>query len=272
MDGSKQIIRWSIPGWIGMSVCFLYWIVVNRSVSESFLVNLIEDLPKVQGGAQAAALLTVLGVPAGFVVYQLYHNMIGNVFLNRFVALDKGGIVLKALPNCAHEIISRDTGRIPRLDTVARPWSKFGFKLFQLLPKNRDRAGIITYRDAIQENWEIVRFYMIAAATSDKGSDATLKEYAYLMDIYNSLGATRLSALISWIIMICFISISAFINANSPWYNQPGRTALGFCLISALGFIFNRALTKNRAKALFSVVRFCQSTLNSYFVKRCAEG
>lgn len=66
---TKYLIRWGIPGWIMVMVLLPYYIVAYYDFLNDTLLSSITDI------LALGAVLTVLGVPLGYLLNQIHHSI-----------------------------------------------------------------------------------------------------------------------------------------------------------------------------------------------------
>lgn len=92
MDSTRQLLRWSVPGFVFVLTFFLLqavWIVV---IEQRSILSAV-------AGANAAGLLAIVagGIPLGFLIYQIYYWRfagVGGMSTGSFFRNDRGGKVL----------------------------------------------------------------------------------------------------------------------------------------------------------------------------------
>lgn len=209
MDSARQVIRWSMPGWV-----FLFWlgvfqIIQNVCVFGSFAAAM-EHSALTQLSAGSAAVMIGSGVPLGFLIYQLYYHVYDRWMPFSFAPQDRGGEILRGLPGDVQarlrayepELSSNDmseTTNIRLLSYVLGP------RVPRLKAEFRNRQGKDDYRRNRLVNFEVIRFYLHVICAEIE-SDNFRQEYTSLSDIYHAIGASRTA-------LIC--SFAAYVSYNS---------------------------------------------------------
>ncbi len=226
MDSARQVIRWSMPGWL-----FLFWltdfqIIQNVCVFGSVGVAL-EHSALSQLSAGAAAVLIGSGVPLGFLIYQLYYHAYDHWMPLSLAPQDRGGDILRSLPGVPDKLKTYE----PKLDIEEMCEESnirllsviFGPKLRRLKPDFRNGAGKERFRENRLINFEVIRFYF-AAICADLKDDSFRQEYTCLSDIYNAIGASRTA-------LICAFVLYLFYNFLSPIHRSDLFAAHGLPLL-----------------------------------------
>src|SRR5215217_5779295 len=150
MDSARQVIRWSMPGWV-----FLFWLAVFQFIQNicvfSSVGTAMEHSALSQLTTGAAAVLIGSGVPLGFMIYQLYYHAYDHWMPLSLAPQDRGGDILRCLPSDVQEKLRAyeptlnidemcDQSTIPLLPLI------FGPQLPRLKAQFRNRAGKDSYR------------------------------------------------------------------------------------------------------------------------------
>lgn len=212
MDSARQVIRWSMPGWI-----FLFGLTIFQSLQNIYVFGSVgaamEHSALSQLTTGAAAIVIGSGVPLGFLIYQLYYHTYDKWMPFSLAPQDRGADILRNLPDHVRTKLKVyepnldidemcEPSKIPLLRLI------FGPDLLRLKPQFRDRTGKDRYRKNRQVNFEVIRFYLTVISTEVK-SDNFRSEYTNLSDIYNAIGASRMALILSFVLYI-------FYNALSP--------------------------------------------------------
>ena len=231
MDTARQLIRWSIPGAIYLLVIALSYFcyVILSWPSNTDLMCYLND--KLSTFKLTAPFLIALSIPTGFLIYQLYYWVYGNVFLYIFVSMDKGAIALQCccqnyvlkLINIQSTFNEIERG-VDRRFLYSRMYYRFS-PLKDIIRKNRERRfvkffcelylkfliclslGIIKiiprlyilkkkYRNKDGRRLFRIHFFghwdMVRYAFKSKEiPDSLQEEYTAHFDIFHALGASR---------------------------------------------------------------------------------
>lgn len=107
MHPERQVLRWSIPGWVFMFTLLLFHFLTllcqGKTISE-----IIEIISFQNTVGIIAAIVIAAGIPLGFIIYQLYYAH-PNVYPFHIISRDRGYEIFKDLPRLA-ESFSRETG------------------------------------------------------------------------------------------------------------------------------------------------------------------
>lgn len=211
MDSARQVIRWSMPGWI-----FLFWLGVFQIIQNicvyGSISTALEHSALSQISTGAAAIVIGAGVPLGFLIYQLYYHAYDQWMPLSLAPQDRGGEILRGLPS---DVQTKLRAYEPMLDTNEMCESStmpllpliFGPDLPRLQAPFRNRAGKKSYRKNRQVNFEVVRFYLTVIATELK-SESFRQEYTSLSDIYNAIGASRTALICSFVSYVSYNALS----------------------------------------------------------------
>lgn len=214
MDSSRQLIRWSIPGYVlllNLSILFSLWLAVVEGRS------FFDEVKAIGGGG--AALIALSGLPLGFIVYQVYYHRYkayGGIPPFRFYRQDRGIAFLYAFKDLrgsmdvlrwvdghsgpAH-IDKRMADRVTYtrfLRILLRP--EFHLPDCKGSPKTKLPINCKpcrkAYKDSFVLNWTSTQSLIdYASATADR---AWVKgEYTVGSDLYHALGAARTSLSVS---------------------------------------------------------------------------
>lgn len=241
MDTPRQILRWSIPGWLFVFLLFFYIGVVayfngELDLSSERIQQYIEQI-----GAESAAVFIAAGIPLGFVIYQFYYVWVGNVFFLYLVGVDRGYLILSKLPKKAlkkigeeiHEEIHKEIKTTKEMVVEKEILRIIRWRL--LKSDFRNLEGINQYRKYFRKNWEINR-YLLNRITLHTGSTTVHKEFINLSDIYHSLGASRVALIFALIGCLFYVIFYYFLHSAITYCQteDPGFLSLLYKLILVL--------------------------------------
>ena len=190
MDTARQVVRWSIPGWVFLLVVAVLqtvtWLVQGQSPHD-VLQRAIPLLTPVA----IAAVLTA-GVPLGFILYQIYYSWYGKVLPFGFVNRDRGASILQSLPEATRLSIRTVDGLQPDLEEMDQHVGPFLFPypFRRLKLEFRNRGGKTRFENKVHANWELIRFLLLRVCIANK-ADMLRTEVMTLADIYHGVGAAR---------------------------------------------------------------------------------
>lgn len=269
MDTSRQVLRWSIPGWLFLFLSIVFGWIGIRTNGLANLQSLFSLVPSQKYGVEIAALLAAAGVPLGFIIYQIYFYMYGSVLPFSLVNIDRGIDILGGLPAETLERITDEIGI--QVDTAEMTEEVkiplLHAPLHRLKKPYRNKKDRSIYEARLRANWEIVRSYLTRISVHTKTSDVS-KEFICLSDIYHSLGASRVGLLLAYAGWVSYIGLKCLLDANSIWRLHFARTCLGLVFVSLLFAFLNSVLTRNRDKALISSQSFLRHTYYAFFAER----
>jgi hypothetical protein len=266
MDTSRQIMRWSIPGWLFVFLLLTFGLIAFRVVGAIDFQNIISQTTAQNYGVAVAALLAALGIPLGFIIYQIYFFMYGNVLPFDVVNFDRGLTLLKCLPPNVLKRLNDDIGVTLPNDEMTEEFNIpiLNVKLLRLEKQYRTRNGRREFETRLRVHWEIIRYYLVQIAIQVKSTDVN-KEFTTLSDIYHSLGASRVSASLAYVATIAYLVIKTTIDVNPIWTKSLINTGLAITIISLIFVFIYIVLTKNRDKTLISSQLFLQHSCYSFF-------
>ena len=278
MDTSRQVLRWSIPGWVFVFLLIVFaWVLLRVTGTVNFQV-LLSSVATQKYGVESAALLAAAGIPLGFIIYQIYFFMYGTVLPFYLVNIDRG-IDIFRVPgretlnpttiDIHPETLKRITIDIGVALDVEEMTEEFRIRLLhaplhRLKREHRNPAGKRKYEARLQNHWEIVRYYLTRISANPKSSDIS-KEFTTLSDIYHSLGASRIAVLLAYLASITYVALRCLGDANSIWRLHLARTGQGILYITLIFGFLNSVLTRNRDKALISSQSFLRHTYYTFF-------
>lgn len=197
MDAARQVVRWSIPGWVFLFsaaslqlATSLYWAGSPQALFGSGFSSMITPA--------LIALVVASGIPLGFLIYQTYYFVYGNVFPLGVVNRDRGAEVLQGLP----EPLQEELARLAKCKLDFSEMCEHAiipvlrYPIIRLKAEHRSRRGKKIYRDRLQSNWEAVRFLLHVICLKNESSEIR-SEVTTLADIYHSIGASRIAIVLS---------------------------------------------------------------------------
>lgn len=257
MDTARQVVRWSIPGWVFLFILCLIqtitWLLQGLSAR-----SILEAEATVVTPAAIAAVVTA-GVPLGFILYQIYYSWYGKVLPFGFVNRDRGADVLAALPPAIQTVLCGLEKHSPDLEDMAEPFDSFllTYPLRRLKPQYRNQAGIRRFEAKVHENWDLVRFWLNRICLINQ-ADALKTEVTTLADIYHAVGAARTALFLSCILHFTFNLIAAQRIVSSGWHLA--SMILPYIFVLWLFRVFERT----RASALTSLLSILTLAFMTY--------
>ena len=250
MNPARQVIRWSIPGW-------LFFLSVFVLQAQTLLVERRDLAMPFQGqfsdgfSPGAIALLVAAGVPLGFIFYQVYYSLYGSVLPFHLVNRDRGADVLIALPIATREKLSRSLrDSIDLEEMYERVYTPIlQYPLRRLSRPYRNKDGRERYEKKLQRNWDLVRFHLHRICS--KADSWELKaEVTSLCDIYHGIGASRTT-----IFLACgtHFLYNLFAKAEDLVV-EPTGTAVAIIGAYPLAFVVFRLLERTRTHTLTSLL------------------
>lgn len=263
MDTARQVVRWSIPGSVLMVIAATFYLSpVLVSDYLGWQINSGDLTPA------EVALLTLLTIPVGFLVYQSYYSGYGAVWLRGIVNSDRGAVVLEKLPprvmrGFRARCMPNDSPSPPEVTELEVPyWALPGFLITGRAPRKsrkgatahflqlalwhkravnrgeyRKAAG--AYQTCLLDNWQMVRMLVTIQEGGSLGRSLAA-EYTTLSDIYHALGAVRAAVFVGG-------TLGPFISLLAP---APSLTAriIGCAVSLVLSCLLFRIMWRNRRR------------------------
>lgn len=208
MDSARQVIRWSMPGWVLLFGITVFQFIQNICVYRS-VVDAMEHSALTRLTPGAAAVVIGAGVPLGFLIFQLYYHAYDKWMPFSLAPEDRGGVIIRSLPLNARTKLEEYEPEIDITEMCSQVENKLviyllGPGLPRLKPEYRDsrehrRENKERYRKNRQVNFEAIRFYL-ALISTELESDNFKNEYTTLSDIYHAIGASRVALILSFLI------------------------------------------------------------------------
>lgn len=260
MDTARQVIRWSIPGWIFLFTVallqLLTWLGEGRSVGNVAGVA----SPLMTTGAVAMVVTT--GVPLGFILYQIYYSWYGTVLPFGFVNRDRGADILQALPEELRASLCGVQDHPTDLDEMAEPVGPFllRYPFRRLKSEHRNRAGRRRFEAKVSRNWDLIRFWLQRVYFVNK-AETLRSEIITLSDIYHGVGAAR-TALFLACVTHGLINIFAVTHPALAF----AHIAAAILLPYAMAFWLFKVFERTRAAALNSLLSMLTLALKTFAV------
>ncbi len=267
LDAARQVIRWSIPGWI-----FLFTFAFFQFVT----AVICEFAPRVLFVSSTASLITpaiaalifASSIPLGFIVYQIYYAMYGNFLPFGFVNRDRGAEILESLHKPVCEKLQRMCGSDIDLEKmyyeVDSPF--FGNPLRRLEKQYRNKKGKQRYREKLKTNMEIVKF-ALNKMSGEKESSEFKNDYTSCSDIYHAIGASRTALLIGLAVYFPY----NFLIHTEDFVVKFYQMSAAISLVLALSYLLLRVLERTRTSALFSAQAVLKHALHWYTLEEEAD-
>ncbi|MBE0682731.1 MAG: hypothetical protein IH589_12545 [Anaerolineales bacterium] len=273
MDTTRQILRWSIPGWVFSFMLFLFWLIMARTIDAIHLNDLISAIATHDYGLQGAAVLAATGIPLGYFIYQIYFYLYAGVLPFDIVSSDRGLDVLFKLPSIVRKRIMKELNVIipeQEMSELAQIKS-INLGIYRLKKQHRNFRSRQVFKKSLREHWEIIRYCLTQISIKTK-SEFVNKEVTTLTDIYHSLGASRVALFLAYFLWITFIAIRITSDANSVWAQELPNTILGAAYTTLFFVLLYIVLTTNRNNALISVQKFLEHSFYSFFRSKLSGG
>lgn len=203
MDTARQVVRWSIPGWV-----FLLMLAVLQAITwliqGSTAAMILAAGAPLLTPAGVAAVITA-GVPLGFILYQIYYSWYGKVLPFGFVNRDRGAEILLAVTPSVRDSLCAIEGKAPDLEEMSDRIGPFLFPypFRRLKPAFRNGDGEKRFERKVHDNWDLVRFWLHRVCFINE-ADHLRSEVTTLSDIYHAVGAARASLFLSCVLHFTF--------------------------------------------------------------------
>lgn len=217
MDAARQVVRWSIPGWILLLTLSLLQILTRlaqgRSLHDIAMSPLLHDL-----STAAVALVVTSGIPLGFIIYQAYYSSYGKVLIFGLVNRDRGAEILSALPEAIRSRLLVVEDCRADLEEMYEEVRSFllPHPFRRLRPEFRNRTGRRRYEAKVQTNWDIVRFWINYICIRQK-AEAVKQEVTTMADIYHAMGAARAALLLACLLHFIYNVALTEYTWTTPW-------------------------------------------------------
>jgi hypothetical protein len=260
MDTARQVIRWSIPGWILILAIACLEVLTLLAQGQS-LQSIAMSTSLHELSAAAVALVITAGIPIGFILYQVYYSMYGKVLLFNLVNRDRGAEILESLPEHVRMKLLIVGDRSADLEKMYEEIGTFIMPnpLRRLQRQYRGKKGRRRYESKVQANWDVVRFWLSYLCIRHD-TEPVKQEVTNLADIYHAIGATRTAlfaaCIFHFVYNVGFTATSWFLSGRTIW-------ALIAPYFAAL-WLF-RVLERTRTHALNSLQSMLQHAFILFF-------
>ena len=279
MDSPRQVIRWSIPGFVFVTV---FLILHGARSALTYGVGPWSAISQLTGSGVVA--LFFGGIPVGFIIYQLYYatyrsqsRFFGHIL---FLRADRGGLVLSEYTRRggSFEVLKRidvshsDEQTRNRIETSKHSTEPSSvFQLFGYTPPQRFKLNLLGFKllklkshicgesagppsrcDGCSQrweknfilNWSLYQTLLDLASTCQR-FQAVKNEYTSGSDLYHALGASRRALSLATLGVVSYETM-AILNHRSP--ALPHGDSLGvfvvwICIVFATWFAIWRPLT-----------------------------
>ena len=203
MDTARQVVRWSIPGWVFLFVLALLqattWLVEGNSPN-----GILQAEAPFLTPAAIAAVVTA-GVPLGFILYQIYYSWYGKVLPFGFVNRDRGADILLSLSPDIRKTLCGIEGTTPDLEEMSDQIGPFllPYPFRRLKDVYRNAADVKRFEAKVHDNWDLIRFWLHRICLMNK-AESLKSEVTTLADIYHAVGAARTALLLACVLHFAF--------------------------------------------------------------------
>lgn len=263
MDAARQVVRWSIPGWVLLLMLVVMQILTRLSQGRSW--DDIIHSPLISGLSPAAvALIVTAGIPLGFIIYQIYYSWYGRVLVFHLVNRDRGAEILLSLPKQTRNNLLAVDDYHADLEEMSIKVKSFvlPYPLRRLKPEFRNRAGRRRFEAKAQTNWDIVRFWLNYICIRHK-TDHIKAEVTTLADIYHGIGATRTA-----LFCACVLHFLYNVFLTTYGWSESGRVILALLLPYLVALWLFRAFERTRTAALNSLMSMLKHALACFSLEQ----
>jgi hypothetical protein len=245
MTPARQVLRWTIPGWLLFLFLYVFGGIQVAFGMPSPLWQIV--------AADADLLLAIAaaGLPVGFLIYQIYFWVYWAfpfpAVLGLGQPLDRARDILKDMLDMDfHQLVEREWDETPPSATI---WRTFG----PLKIGTKDRKVMMRYRD----NWLLANFlwHKTVADNEVEFLETTAQGYS---DVYHSIGSARWSLVLAFGLHLCTAVMSTWPQRDQLHMWIP-------LLISLfLTVVFFRILTAARYDTLATLLQFKHDFITYY--------
>lgn len=253
MSTARQVIRWAIPGWSFLIFIALFLLARGTILTGTRLLDIstwyrdpavrfvIEHV-----APESAAVLGALGVPLGFLLYQVYFwgYWRGRGF-GRTEPQDKGWEIIRDLDVDWRDRLGLQQDELPQQCLILKE-----FKL--LRPSNIARQ--------LLRNWHVSQS-LLAITLDENEAEGTRRSIEYLTDVYHSVGTARMSLFSAFFfvylpmvakdIWSTFRTLGLVFDPSSPYL----RSSLLNASIATLAYFILSATRRNVLQDLVAIQR-----------------
>lgn len=234
MDTSRQIVRWSIPGW-----CFFIFLQVFIGIDSGLgavlsggyarlnIGDIVAFFPSTFLNATTVVVLGFAGIPIGYLIYQVYFWLYWRGLPIPFVGLvidqDKGALVLEGIKLTPSETAGGMVAEVePIPEMVSWSFDRLQPKLagflgillpsFSYIPFNqlrkKDGSSLSTYQLAqmLARNWATALHIWYRSAVIP--SEYLDRQVSLIFDIFHSQGAVRTALMLAFPMYLGYAFIS----------------------------------------------------------------
>lgn len=258
MDTARQVVRWSIPGWVFLLILAVLqvvtWLIQGRSAQ-----NILQSSIPLLTPAAVASVLTA-GVPLGFILYQIYYSWYGKVLLFGFVNRDRGASILQELPDAVQQTLGRIAGVNPDLEEMDERVGPFllPYPFRRLKREHRNKIGKTRFEAKVHANWELIRFMMLRLCIINK-ADLIRSEIITLADIYHGIGAARAA-----LFLACELHLLLNLTVIRSKSTLPWRLVISILAPYLLALWLFRVFERTRNSALRSHLSVLSLALKTF--------
>jgi hypothetical protein len=217
LDTARQAIRWGIPGWLFILTLFffnfLYRFVENAKSYNFSLWLALKTYFDI--GTGIVALIGVLGIPIGYIIYQIYFTYLRSISSDdQYYHME---CLLKGYNKSQdYQNFINDWNNLEKCEQAEEFKATFFSRFFKNIYRGSTKIlkcifnfkkinTIDTLRREIYEKEIKWSWVDIDVLKSDPKFHDLKQRQQYLSDIYHSLGATRISIILAYLIHMCIV-------------------------------------------------------------------
>lgn len=249
MDVARQVLRWFIPGLL-LNLSTLGFLCVRFALNGNVLT--VTEFARGNFGTLIAFLtaLAGLGVPIGFIVYQVHYWLYWRVPLPFFKRpQDRGYSVLKDSRTDWQDLVGYPMDEQAHLEKGRE--IKIGKWRFYL----KDRPLLERY----EHNWRLatIAFYLVVQRSKH---EAVAKQVEFLADMYHGLGATLVSV---WLGYSSYLIYDIGMHRSQIMNGEVMFIIAGIVNFPVL-VLLTSILRFNRATTLRALIELMHDTITAY--------
>jgi hypothetical protein len=245
MTPARQVLRWTIPGWLFFLLLFVFDGIRVAFGASSPLWQIIKT------NASLLLAISAAGLPTGFLIYQIYFWVYWSFPFPTVFGL---GQPLDRARDILKDVLDIDFDRLAARDWDETPESATTWKAFGLVKIGVKDPEIMTrYRD----NWLLANFVWHKTVV-DNGLEPLETTAQGYSDVYHSLGTARWSLVFASGLHICTAIANIWPQRSQLYLWAPLVVNL------SLVYVLFRALTAARYDTLSTLLQFKHDFITYY--------
>jgi len=255
MSLGRQILRWAIPGWL-VILLFLLFLAVRLVITGN--ISILQDIATKDALTllEWEVIVGGVGIPLGYLIYQVYWWQYWLGLPSNFVPRDKGYEILKDARIDFQKVIGvplDDTSNPTKVRTLKLPFLRLRY-LEEKPPRIMERY---------QTNWYLADYAWYHTLCQNKIE--FLEERAmFLGEVYHSLGVVRTSLVFAFFGYVLYNFIMSWpLISGSRWLEYVQLFAAPMLFNFVIAYIMFFTLSYAREEALDTLVAFKHHVITS---------